>query len=74
MQTRWGSVSVDTGSIRLNINLALYPEKCLEYVIVHELCHLLEPSHNHRFKELMTRYMPDWKERRNALKTLLTAP
>ena len=69
MKTRWGSCSVDSGRIRLNKRLALYPEACLEYVIVHELCHLLEPSHNKRFKMLMGRFMPDWKERKKRLGT-----
>lgn len=69
MKTRWGSCSVDSGRIRLNKRLALYPEDCLEYVIVHELCHLLEPSHNQRFKMLMGSFMPDWKERKKRLGT-----
>ena len=50
MKTRWGSCTVSTGRIRLNTRLVYYPEECLEYVIVHELCHLIEPSHNQRFK------------------------
>lgn len=49
MKTRWGSCTVQTGKIRLNLSLARKPEACLEYVLVHELCHLLEPSHNARF-------------------------
>lgn len=69
MKTRWGSCSVDSGRIRLNRRLALYPEACLEYVIVHELCHLLEPSHNKRFKQLMDSFLPDWKERKKQLGT-----
>ena len=68
-KTRWGSCSVDSGRIRLNKRLALYPDDCLEYVIVHELCHLLEPSHNERFKMLMSSFMPDWKERKKRLGT-----
>lgn len=69
MKTRWGSCSVVSGRIRLNKRLALYPEECLEYVIVHELCHLLEPSHNERFKTLMGSFLPDWKERKKRLGT-----
>jgi hypothetical protein len=43
------------------------PLECLEYVLVHETVHLLEPSHNQRFKDLMTRFLPDWKRRRAML-------
>lgn len=64
MKTRWGSCTVQTGKIRLNLRLARKPEACLEYVLVHELCHLLEPSHNARFHSLMDRFLPDWRERK----------
>lgn len=67
MKTRWGSCTVSTGRIRLNTRLIFYPEECLEYVIVHELCHLIEPSHNQQFKSCMTKFMPDWKERKRKL-------
>ena len=63
-QTRWGSCTVQTGKIRLNLSLARKPEACLEYVLVHELCHLLEPSHNARFHGLMDKFLPDWRERK----------
>ena len=71
MKTRWGSCSIKTGRIRLNKRLALYPEEYLEYVIVHELCHLIEPSHNMRFKNYMTGFMPDWKERKKRLNEII---
>ncbi|MFR6467952.1 MAG: SprT-like domain-containing protein [Lachnospiraceae bacterium] len=64
MKTRWGSCTVQTGKIRLNFSLARKPEACLEYVLVHELCHLLEPSHNARFHGLMDKFLPDWRERK----------
>ena len=64
MKTRWGSCTVQTGKIRLNLSLARKPEACLEYVLVHELCHLLEPSHNARFHGLMDKFLPDWRERK----------
>ena len=64
MKTRWGSCTVQTGKIRLNLRLARKPEACLEYVLVHELCHLLEPSHNARFHGLMDKFLPDWRERK----------
>lgn len=68
MRTRWGSCNPRTGNIRLNTELAKKSRECLEYVLVHELTHVLEPSHNHRFKALMDRLMPGWRERRAELK------
>ena len=67
MRTQWGSCNTYSGSIRLNSELAKYHPDCLEYVIVHELCHLVEPYHNEHFYELVQTCMPDWKERRKAL-------
>lgn len=63
MTSRWGSCQPATGRICLNVRLALYPPECLEYVVLHELCHLLEPGHGPKFKALLNRYMPDWRER-----------
>ena len=68
MKSRWGSCQPATGRICINTRLALYPMTCLEYVVVHELCHLLEPSHNARFKALVTRFLPDWKQRQKLLR------
>ncbi len=68
MTSRWGSCQPATGRICINVRLALYPPECLEYVVVHELCHLLERGHGPRFQALMTRFMPDWKERRAKLR------
>lgn len=67
MKTRWGSCSPHTGTIRLNAALAMKPPECLEYVVVHELAHLLERSHGPRFVALMNRFLPDWKQRRALL-------
>ncbi|MGI6046214.1 MAG: M48 family metallopeptidase [Eggerthellaceae bacterium] len=67
MKSRWGSCQPDTGRICINIRLALYPPECLEYVVVHELCHLRERGHGPRFKALMDTYLPDWRERRAKL-------
>lgn len=61
MKTKWGSCNTRSGSIRFNLELAKKPLECLEYVVVHELLHLVEPSHNSRFKALMSRYLPRWK-------------
>jgi len=68
MKTRWGSCNTIKKRIWLNLNLIQKPLMCLEYVVVHELVHLLEASHNKRFHALMTQYMPDWKTWKNQLK------
>ncbi|MDY3919887.1 MAG: SprT family zinc-dependent metalloprotease [Candidatus Limivivens sp.] len=70
MKTRWGSCNVRDRRIWISQALGAYPEECLEYVIVHELCHLLEPSHNAVFKGYMSRFLPDWQNRRSLLNTL----
>lgn len=68
MTSRWGSCQPSTGRICINVRLALYPPECLEYVVVHELCHLLERGHGPRFKALMDTFMPDWRARRAKLR------
>lgn len=67
MKSRWGSCQPGTGRICINTRLALFPPECLEYVVVHELCHLLVPNHGPRFRALMTHVMPDWERRRDRL-------
>lgn len=67
MKSRWGSCRSDGQRICLNSELAKYPLDCLEYVLVHEMVHLFEMSHNHRFKALMDRFLPDWRERKMRL-------
>ncbi len=67
MKTRWGSCNPRRGSIRLNSELGKKPRECLEYVVVHELIHLLEPTHNARFYTLMEKFMPNWKHLRDEL-------
>jgi predicted metal-dependent hydrolase len=67
MKSRWGSCQPATGRVCINVRLALYPPECLEYVVVHELCHLLEPNHGPGFKTLLTKVMPDWKQRDRTL-------
>jgi predicted metal-dependent hydrolase len=62
MKTRWGSCNTRAGRIWLNLSLIKKPLICLEYVLVHELVHLLEASHNQRFYSLMTQFMPQWRE------------
>ena len=68
MKSRWGSCQPSTGRICINTRLALYPPECLEYVVVHELCHLIERSHGPKFYALMDKYLPDWKTRRAKLR------
>lgn len=67
MKTRWGSCSHIKRTIRLNSSLSAKAPELLEYVVVHELAHLLEPSHNHRFAALMEQFLPDWRRLRKTL-------
>ena len=70
MISRWGVCNVRNRSICFSAYLLLLPEWCVEHVVVHELCHLLEPSHNARFHALMDRYFPRWKEARRETRQL----
>jgi predicted metal-dependent hydrolase len=70
MKTKWGSCNHRSGTIRLNTELAKKPPECLEYIVVHELVHLLEPTHNARFLLLMDRFMPNWRFHREELNRL----
>ena len=70
MKTKWGSCNPASASIRLNTDLAKKPRECLEYIVVHEMVHLLEPAHNKRFITLMDRYMPKWQFCRQSLNRL----
>jgi predicted metal-dependent hydrolase len=67
MTTRWGTCNTKTGKIWLNLQLAKKTPECLEYVILHELAHLVERSHNERFISLMDKYMPMWREVKSTL-------
>ena len=67
MKTRWGSCNVESRRIWLNMELAKKPPQCLEYVLLHEMMHLLERGHNNRFRRLMDQFMPDWRLRRDEL-------
>lgn len=70
MKTKWGSCNHKAGTIRFNTELAKKPRECLEYLVVHELVHLMEPTHNARFVALMDKFMPRWQLRREALNRL----
>jgi predicted metal-dependent hydrolase len=70
MKTKWGSCNDQAGSIRLNTDLARKPRECLEYIVVHEMAHLLEPTHNDRFLVLMDQFMPKWQSHRDVLNRL----
>jgi len=61
MKTRWGSCTPRSQNIRFNLELVKTSPKCLEYVVVHELVHLIESSHNRRFKAIMDQFFPNWK-------------
>lgn len=67
MKTKWGTCSVDARRIWLNLELAKKPITCLEYIVVHELVHLLERSHSDRFIQLMDQFLPSWRQRREEL-------
>ena len=70
MKTQWGSCNPRLGNIRLNTELVKKPKDLLEYVIVHELAHLLEPTHSDRFVALLDTHYPTWKEARAELNAL----
>jgi predicted metal-dependent hydrolase len=67
MRTRWGSCNVTARRIWVNLELVKRPVRCLEYVIVHEMVHLLERRHGARFRALMDRFLPDWRTVREEL-------
>ena len=70
MKTKWGSCNTSSRRIWLNLELAKKPPECLEFILVHELVHLLERHHNDRFKAYMDKHLPDWRERRNLLNSM----
>lgn len=70
MKTKWGSCNPDRSAIRLNSELARKPADCLEYIVVHEMAHLITPTHGARFAELMDLFMPSWRHLRDQLNRL----
>jgi len=67
MRTKWGSCSPDNKRMLLNLNLAKTPVDCIEYIVVHELVHLLERNHNDNFRVHMDRLLPEWRSCRDTL-------
>lgn len=67
MKTKWGSCNPDSGNILINTELAKKPKECLEFILVHELIHLIERHHNSGFVSLMDKFMPNWKSIKNEL-------
>jgi predicted metal-dependent hydrolase len=67
MKTRWGTCNPDARRIWLNLEFAKKPSPCLEYILVHELTHLVERHHNDRFIALMNRHLPNWRQLRQVL-------
>jgi len=70
MKTKWGSCNHKARTIRLNTELAKKPAECLEYIVLHELVHLVEPTHNARFVAQMDQFMPKWQLHRQVLNRL----
>jgi len=70
MKRRWGSLS-ESGLMTLNVRLIQAPKVCVEYVIVHELCHLVHRDHSSKFWKLLDRLMPDWQKRKRKLEFAL---
>lgn len=67
MRARWGSCNSKTKALLFNLELAKKPLACVEYIVVHELAHLLEKSHNDRFQQILQTYLPTWRELRRQL-------
>lgn len=70
MKTRWGTCNYRTQSILINLELAKKPIECLEYIVAHELTHLLEPTHNANFVAILDRHLPQWHALRDELNRL----
>ena len=67
MKTKWGSCNRETGHLWFNLDLAKKHPRCLEYIVVHEMTHLIERNHGERFQSLMNGFMSDWRSRRDEL-------
>lgn len=67
MKTRWGSCNPKTGRILINLEMIKKPEQCIDYIVLHEMAHLIEKRHNDRFREILTHHMPRWQTYRDEL-------
>ena len=74
MKTKWGTCSIAARRIWLNLDLAMKPERCLEYILVHEMTHLLERHHNERFVMYMDKFLPHWRSLRTELNRFVLNP
>ena len=70
MKTKWGSCATDSKRLWFNIELAKKPLECIEYIVVHEMVHLMERNHNKRFVLLMDQYYPNWQVQKKVLNEL----
>lgn len=70
MKTKWGACTTASKRIWINLELAKKPPICLEYIVCHELIHLIEPTHNERFVALMNKHMPKWRQHKEVLNSL----
>lgn len=71
MKTRWGTCNHKKKNILFNLELAKKPESCIEYVVLHELLHLVEEKHSEKFTALLSKYMPKWKSEKEELNRLI---
>ena len=67
MRTKWGSCNIDSRRIWINLQLAKKPVECLEYVLIHEMVHLLEKNHTNRFHALVEQFYPTWRVAKKVL-------
>lgn len=71
MKTKWGSCNTENKTLLFNLELAKKPHSCIEYVVAHELVHLIERHHNDKFKAILDKYLPNWKGVKQELNTLI---
>ena len=71
MKTKWGSCNTENKTLLFNLELAKKPHSCIEYVVAHELVHLIERHHNDNFKAILDKYLPNWKGIKQELNTLI---
>lgn len=69
LKSKWGSCNVIKRHITLNLELMKYPQSAIEYIVIHELAHLIEANHSKRFHNIVSLYMPEWKNEKNILDT-----